>query len=490
MATTDRPRDGFGQALLAEWTKLASVRSTAWALVATVGLAILLSLLAGSGSSTFVNDGPHSIDQFHFVHRPLTGDGSVVARVLSQQDSHEWAKAGIMIKQGVTSGSPAVALMVTPHHGIRMQASLVTELTGSASTAPRWLKLTRSGSSIAGYESADGVTWNRVGTVTLDGLPRSVEAGLFVTSPDSQRLTQVGPRTIDVAMVPNPGRATFDNVRVGSAPGPWSNQDVSPPPPDKFASEPSEPLGGLQPSRGGPGTATEAGGVFTVTGVGDIGQVGIGGVRLEPDTDLVRDSLIGVQIALMAVVAVGVLFMTSEYKTGVIRTTFTVSPRRGRTLAAKAAVLGVTVFVTGLVASLAALFGSQPLWRSSGFAPPAYPHPSLLDGPVLRAVVGTAVFLALIAVFSLGVGTILRRTAGAIVGVITFVVVLQIVATVLSVGAANWLNRVTPIAGLAIQQTRDLPDVAIGPWAGLGVLAAYAAATLGAATWLLRSRDA
>ena len=83
------------------------------------------------------NDGPHTIDQLHFVHQPLTGDGTVVARVLTQQDSHEWAKAGLLVKDGTGSGSPYAAVMVTPRHGVRLQANFDTELAGSSATAPR-----------------------------------------------------------------------------------------------------------------------------------------------------------------------------------------------------------------------------------------------------------------------------------------------------------------------------------------------------------------
>lgn len=495
MAGDQMAGDGFGRALRAEWTKLVSVRSTVWCLVATVGLTVLICLLAASGSSTFVNDGPRSIDQFHFVHQPLTGDGSVVARVRSQENSHEWAKAGIVIRDGLDDGAPAAALMVTPGHGVRLQGNLTTELTGTTGTAPRWLKLTRSGESVTGFESADGVTWDEVGTVTVSGLPMTAQAGLFVASPDTQRLSVVGPGSIQIDMVPRAGTAVFDQVQVGSGTGRWRNQDVGPERPAKdlpagAPDQEAEPQGGLRPSQGGPGSMTEADGVFTVTGFGNLGSVGIGGVWIESDTDLVRDSLAGVQIGLMAVVALSVLAMTSEYRTGLIRTTFTVSPHRGRALAAKAVVLAAAVFVVGLVATIAGLFGSLPLWRGGGFAPPAYPTPSLTDGPVLRAVVGTALFLALIALFSLGVGAILRRTAGAIVLVIGLVVVLQIVTGVLSVEASTWVNRLTPVAGLAIQQTRPMPDTAIGPWAGLGVLGGYAAGSLAVAFWLVRRRDA
>ena len=430
------------------------------------------------------------------MHQPFAGDGTVIARVLAQQDSHEWAKAGIMIKQSTASGTPYAALMVTPRHGVRLQGNFDTELTGSANGAPRWLKLTRVGATVTGYESADGTAWSRVGTVDVPGLPPTARAGMFVTSPDTQRLTQVGPGSIEIGTVSATGRATFADVSVDDAapgqPARWSNQDVGPPRPGKNApdQDTEAPRGGLQPSLGGPGSATEDAGTFTVTGVGDLGRIGVGGIELTPDTDLVRNSLIGVQIGLVAVVALSVLFVTSEYKTSLIRTTLVASPRRGRMLAAKALVLGATVFVTGLLASVAALYLSQPLARENGFTPPAYEHPSLSDGPVLRAVVGTALFLALIALFSLGVGAVLRSTALAIALVVALVVVIPIVALTTSVGASNWVNRATPNAGLATQQTIKLPDVVLGPWAGLGVLGIYAVVALGLACWRLRTRDA
>ena len=137
-----------------------------------------------------------------------------------------------------------------------------------------------------------------------------------------------------------------------------------------------------------------------MTGAGDIGTLPPGG-----DNDIVRDSLGGVLVGMIAIVVLGVVFMTSEYARGVIRTTFTASPRRGRVLAAKAVVLGVAVFAVGLVAALAALLLTRPIQRRNGFEAPAYPDPSLADGAVLRAVIGTALFLAVLALFALGVGT-------------------------------------------------------------------------------------
>ncbi|HYU86679.1 MAG TPA: hypothetical protein VEK80_17885, partial [Kribbellaceae bacterium] len=178
------------------------------------------------------------------------------------------------------------------------------------------------------------------------------------------------------------------------------------------------------------------------------------------------------------------------YRTGLIRTTFAAGPRRGQVLAAKAVVLGGAVFVIGLIASVASFLLAQPGLHSGGYNPPAYPHVSLTDAETLRAVVGTAAFLALISLFSLGVAVLRRRTVGAIVFVIALVVVPQIVASSISPEADVWVSRLTPIAGLAVQQTVDPAAQVIGPWAGLGVLCGYAVVALGLARWQLGRRDA
>jgi len=108
-------------------------------------------------------------DQFHFVHLPLTGDGTVTARVGSQQGTEEWAKAGVMLKASTTAGSPYAAMMVTPGHGTRLQATFATDLAGSASAAPRWLRLTRSGNTVTGYESAEPGRRRGAGPARLGG---------------------------------------------------------------------------------------------------------------------------------------------------------------------------------------------------------------------------------------------------------------------------------------------------------------------------------
>lgn len=159
-------------------------------------------------------------------------------------------------------------------------------------------------------------------------------------------------------------------------------------------------------------------------------------------------------------------------------------------LAAKAIVVGGAVFLGGLLASVTAFLIAQPLQHSHGYQPPAYPYRSLAEGPVLRAVIGTALFLAVLALFSLAIGSIRRRTVGGIIVVLVLIVVPQLVASVLSLDAELWINRLTPVAGLEIQQTRQRFDTPIAPWAGSAVLCGWAAVALGIAAWQLRRRDA
>ena len=473
-------------AVRAEWAKLRSVRSTGAALLATVALVVLIGVLTAEGGHTSYG-GPARLDAFAFVHRPATGDVTVTAEVTAQADSAPWAKAGLMLKSGTTGGSPSVALMLTPDHGVRLQARGTTEITGSGgAAAPRWLRLTRSGHRVTGWESADGHTWHEVGGVPDTGLPATAEAGMFVASPPVATSHWAGPGKVVGAAHATTGRAVFDHVTAGTgatgapAAGGWQLTDVVQPP---------GPPGPELPAAAA-GTVHRAGGAFTVTGSGDLGSPGVGGVAQDGQEDTVASTLSGVQIGLFAVVALGVLAMTSEYRTRTIRTTFTVSPHRGRVLAAKAVVVAAGVFAAGLVACTVSFLVARPIQRKNGYGPPIFPQRSLTDPLVLRAVAGTAAFLALVALLSLAVGVIVRRTAAAVILLFTVLVVVPLVAQVTSVGAGLWVGRVTPIAGAAIRQTQPLFENATGPWQGLAVLTAYTAVALGAAFWLQRRRDA
>ncbi|MBF9132460.1 ABC transporter permease subunit [Plantactinospora sp. S1510] len=519
-ATTTPSGAGFAGLLRAEWTKLRSVRRWALTMLAAIALTVLISLLSAASSSfqtmggsapPIGPDGVQVQDTFRFVHQPMTGNGEVTARVLEQSGVEGviagWAKAGIMIKDGARPGARYAAMLLTPGHGVRWQTNFVVDRAGSAGgTAPVWLRLTRTGDTLTGYESTDGTNWRQVGSAELSGLPETAEVGIFVASPNFVRVERQFSGT-SVSATPTWSTARFDNVGVRPAGAPsaaqWRDEEIGViglGGPDA-AGGPAAPEGpGAPDTPDLPDAARVSGvpdstGASTVTGTGDVAP-------RAPDEDLTRMSLSGVLIGLMPIVALGALFVTAEYRRGMIRTTFAASPRRGRVLAAKSLVLGAATFVAGLVACVTAFLASQPGQRASGYKPPYFPSQSLLDWPVSRAVVGTALVLALVAVFSLAVGTILRRSAAAITAVIVLIVLPQMVAGALPLTAAQWLMRLTPAAGLSIQQTAPryehvagicLPESGCfvdGPWVGVGVLCGYVAVAVAVAYWLLRRRDA
>jgi hypothetical protein len=140
----------------------------------------------------------------------------------------------------------------------------------------------------------------------------------------------------------------------------------------------------------------------------------------------------------------------AEYRRGLIRTTLTANPRRGRVLAAKSLVIGAVTFVVGLAACAVAVPLVEKVERSKGYY--VAWAPTLTE---LRVVVGTAALLAVAAVFAVALGCIVRRSAAAVAAVIVVVVLPYIlaVASVLPTGPAEWLTRVTPAADFAIQQS-------------------------------------
>ncbi len=239
----------------------------------------------------------------------------------------------------------------------------------------------------------------------------------------------------------------------------------------------------------GGGTYSASGNAFTVTGTGKVGPN-------PPDDDLVEIALIGVIAGLMALIGVGVLFATAEYRRAMIRTTFAATPRRGRVLAAKAIVLGLSAYAVSLVGVVAAFVLALPTLRSHGFTPPAFPEPSLTDGPVLRTLLLTAGFMALVAVFGMSVGMLLRRSAIAITLTIVLLLLPVILGTVLPGTSPRWLMYTTLAGGLATQRAKPPtitlaePWAMIGPWAGIGVVAVYVTLALGLAWWHLRRTDA
>jgi len=209
--------------------------------------------------------------------------------------------------------------------------------------------------------------------------------------------------------------------------------------------------------------------------------------------DPARISLTGVEIGQAVVAVLAVLAISGEYSTGMIRTTLTAMPRRATVLAAKVATLTGLVLTAGTSAVLASVLAGRLILPGHGFTPAhGYPPLSLGDGPVLRAAAGSVLYLALIALLSLGAATAVRDSAAAIGTVLGLLYLFPILAAVVS--DPQWrrhLEQLGPMsAGLAIQATTGLRSLPLSPWAGLGVLAAWATAALLTGGLLLQLRDA
>jgi ABC-2 type transport system permease protein len=209
--------------------------------------------------------------------------------------------------------------------------------------------------------------------------------------------------------------------------------------------------------------------------------------------DIAKLSLTGVYLGQAIVAILAVTAITGEYSTGMIRITLTAIPRRPTVLAAKAAILGALVVTAGAVAVLGCVLAGRLILPSGGFtAAHGYPLLTLAHGPTLRAAFGSVLYLGLIALLSLGVATAVREPAisiGIVLGLLyLFPIIDHLVA---SPHLERHLEQIGPMtAGLAIQATTNLRSLPIAPWAGLGVLAAWAAAALLAGGLLLTLRDA
>ncbi|MBO2448027.1 ABC transporter permease [Actinomadura barringtoniae] len=186
--------------------------------------------------------------------------------------------------------------------------------------------------------------------------------------------------------------------------------------------------------------------------------------------DPTRLSLIGVELGQALVAVLAVLVISGEFGSGMIQTTLTAMPRRMNVLAAKAITLTAAVTAAGTVAVLGAFIAGRLI----------LPAPPITHEPTPRAVAGSVLYLILIALLSLGVATAVRDSATSIGVVLGLLYLVPIIAR--TIGDPHWqrlLQQVAPMsAGLAVQVTTDLHDQPIGPWAGLGVLAAWTATAL------------
>jgi ABC-type transport system involved in multi-copper enzyme maturation permease subunit len=492
-------RESFRYLVHAEWTKFRTVRG--WVIAAGVTIAAITAFAflgadasssctggnGASGACPAQPTGPGGVpvqDVFYFAHQPVTGNGTITVQVTSLTGQiltgpsqlapgglQPWSKAGIIIKENTSQGSAYAAMMVTGSNGVRMQWDYVNDtpgLTGSVSaSSPRWLRLVRDGGTITGYDSADGTHWTLAGTATLPGLTSTVQAGLFAAgSSDSFSIMATG---------------VFRHTGLSWPATGWTGTNVG-----GSANATGTPL---------PGTLRQSAGTITVASFGDISPATGSGQSLQR-------ALAGTFFGLIPLIVVAAMFITAEYRRGLIWVSLTAAPRRGRLLAAKAVVIGAVGFAAGLVAATLALAVGKPLLLRAG--PLAWPVSLLTEA---RMVAGTGALLAVAAVLALAIGTIVRRSAPAVAIVIVVIFVPYLLAFgplagQRGTGGGGWALQITPAAALSVQQA--VPQFhqlianyplnsgyyPLAPWAGLAVECAWAAAALALAYYLLRRRDA
>jgi ABC-type transport system involved in multi-copper enzyme maturation permease subunit len=527
----------FLRVLHAEWTKFRTLRGWVVAVLLAGVLMDLVGLFAagnatvscgnggpaqtGSACQSAVPTGPGGqavTDSFYFAHEPLAREGSITVEVTALTGRYTtsnvgrpgqnplasmsagvqpWSKAGIMIKASTAPGSAYAAMMVTGGHGVRMQDDYTDDTPGLPGTvslsSPHWLRLTRTGDTVTGYDSLDGARWTRVGTARLAGLPATVQVGLFAASPGYTKTASFLGGSSSTGG-PSLATGTFDHLDTSgtkpsatpstAAGAAWTGTIIG-------------GTGGSGPSLTGSEGFQRAGGQYTVTGSGDIVPV-VPGAGAGGSVATISDHLLGAFAGLVVLVVIATMFITGEYRRGLIRTTLAATPHRGRVLAAKAIVIGGVTFLIGLAASLVAVTVGVHLSRDQGQY--VLPVSWLTEA---RVIAGTAALLAVAAVLALAMGAMVRRSAAAVAAVIVGIVLPWILGTaqVLPLGASEWLLRVTPAAGFAIQQSIPrYPQVTaaytppaylpLSPWAGFAVLCGYAAAAVAVALWLLRRRDA
>jgi ABC-type transport system involved in multi-copper enzyme maturation permease subunit len=225
-----------------------------------------------------------------------------------------------------------------------------------------------------------------------------------------------------------------------------------------------------------------------VVGFGALASTGAAHGPHGPYFDPTRQSLAGLYIGQLIIGVLGVLVITSEYSTGMIRATLTTNPHRGVMIAAKGVIFTVVALVTSLVTSFAAFFLGQALMSSDHIS-------TTIGSPnVLRAVIGGALFLTACGVLAFGLGLLIRHSAGAIGAVVGLLFVVTILVNFLPQSWQNHVDKWIPaLAGGQLWMTAPLPPgntPMFGPWTSFAILCGYAAIAVAAAVILFRKRDA
>ncbi len=256
--------------------------------------------------------------------------------------------------------------------------------------------------------------------------------------------------------------------------------------------------------------------IIVVAGVGlsalvsdiEAGQWATLGIADRAQFDPVRFSQTGEFLSQFVVGVLGALVVTSEYGTGSIRTTLSVTSRRTTVLTAKLLVVGAVVFVVCEATAFASFFvgravlmahGGRPLPPGSSIVDqvrsPAIPVVGITDGGALRAVFLCGVYLLLLALIACALGFVLRHTAGAISAFVGILLVLPLIIDILPSGFVHGFEKYLPSnLGLSMilvtSRTTDFAGVLLGPWTAAGILALYTVVVVVPAAWLLVRRDA
>ena len=193
-------------------------------------------------------------------------------------------------------------------------------------------------------------------------------------------------------------------------------------------------------------------------------------------------NLAGVQIAQLALGVLGVLVMTAEYSTGMIRASFTAVPKRLPVLWAKAVVFAAVTLALMIPSAIVAFFVGESI-LSTRHINVAFSHPG-----VARAVIGAGLYLAVVGLFGLGLGAIVRNTAG---GIAAFAGIMFVLPPLMNVLPTSWNNAASPYLPLSAGQTIMSTTAGnhLAPWTGFALFCAYALASLAIAAVLLVRRD-
>lgn len=195
-------------------------------------------------------------------------------------------------------------------------------------------------------------------------------------------------------------------------------------------------------------------------------------------------SLNGLFLAQLAIGVLGVLVISGEYSTGMIRATFAAVPQRRLVLASKALVFAATAFVVGTAGCFGAYFVGQAILSGRHL------ESSIGDPGVLRAVIGGGLYLTVLGVLALALGAIIRHSAGAIAALFGLILVLPALTNVLPTSWQDTINKYLPSnAGRQIFTVRHSSDM-LPPWGGLGVFCIYAVVAVAIAAFLITRRDA